>query len=148
MPNKKQHRQVSSVVGGAAAALYCYSKERQVGHTLIWVLGGYLGGRLVGSLPDFLDRPTSPNHRGLGHAVVPNVILISASWSRARDLIKYLDEHAERFKDEDSLKGLLFEFGCYLACGMIVGVFVGHLAHLAADFCTPKGLPLISGKFE
>ncbi len=143
MPDKEKHRQISATTGAFSAYLYAYAHEQDLFKAILNGLGGYLGGAFVASLPDKIDIPTSPNHRGIGHGVAPNALVLSQIWRPLLDLSNYLNDRADEFDKKEFLADAIVAIACRIASGFVVGMLVGYPAHLVADARTPKRLPLI-----
>lgn len=123
--NAKQHL----MIGGLAGAGFCL-----LNHSLRtredpdiefdWVeLATYVGiGMACASLPDWLEPATSPNHRAFFHSLT------------AAGLVSFgaFGPHSEEMDPKAQVA--------------IKAVAVSYLTHLAADFTTPKCLPLIHPK--
>lgn len=80
-------------------------------------------GGLASDLPDLVDPPDSPRHRGVGHALVPATSSLGWTWYRSRD---------------ETLPPWLRE--------TMQDAAVGVASHLVADGFTPDGIRLICGK--
>jgi len=139
----------AAAIAGVGVSVY-RSREESDYERLLEVLGGLLGGCLGGVLPDLLDLPTSPNHRGLAHGGVAVVALVKRNSMGA---VQRLRESADAFRHAAQDLSLspqvrkeyaLREALCRLAAGFVVGVQAGYLSHLALDLFTPRGLPPIS----
>jgi len=115
---------VGAVGGGVYSAVRQYeaAKDRPAEDfdvsEVIWdsVKGGAVGA-VAGALPDVLEPPLSPNHRGFFHSMP----FLAALGVAAALLIGG--------RSKTALLGLLFSF------------LVGYGPHLWADGRTPQGLP-------
>lgn len=150
MSDGRFHRKVGTAVG-VGAALYC-AREQQFSHVVIEAIGGGFAGNLGARLPDIIDPPTSPRHRSIGHGMVPVAAAGSVALSALADLQKTLRTEADRRAELRSaststaqeLWHLLLELLCRLGAGAIPGFVAGYASHVALDFCTPAGLPLLA----
>ena len=137
MPNRDRHVKTGMLVGGPAAALMAAQNTSDGADIVLETIGGIVGGYIGGRLPDIVDPPTSPWHRGIGHAVVPvsgggiqafNRVPEYQAWLRAKSL-----ELSREGRDLEAV-------ACLLASGAIVGLAAGYLAHLIEDSRTESGL--------
>jgi len=114
---------VGAVGGGVYSAVRQYeaAKDRPAEDfdvsEVIWdsVKGGAVGA-VAGALPDVLEPPLSPNHRGFFHSVP----LLAVPVFGATLLLR---------RSKTVLSGLFFSF------------LVGYGSHLCVDGNTPQGLP-------
>ena len=127
------------MVAGAGTAAALGLQERPLDLALE-VLGGAIGGRLLSRLPDILDPPNSPRHRGIGHGILPAggsslfyMSKLPLMQSRLRELA---DDHAAT----DPLLAVLLR----VAAGVVAGALGGFASHLLLDAQTPAGLPWIA----
>ena len=140
MPNRREHIEVGAVAGALVALLR--SDAQDSGELLLEVAGGALGGALGGRLPDILEPPTSPGHRGVAHAIIPVAAagsfvvsrLPGASVPRPRAMERQGVQH-----DGTPASSL----GERFLSGLAVGGAVGYASHLLMDSTTPRGLPLL-----
>lgn len=91
------------------------SPEEISGRLLLASVGGFIGS----TIPDIIDPPTGPNHRGLGHGVVTGA---AGVYTCTKLNNKTENPYAKAF---------------------IKGTGVGAISHLALDSTTPKGIPFI-----
>jgi membrane-bound metal-dependent hydrolase YbcI (DUF457 family) len=116
------------------------------------VVGGTLGGMLGIILPDIFEPATTPNHRGVAHAVVPMAAVGVALWKIAGNWQDRLRTKADEFKwraanePNDFLRFVysIAEFVLRALSGAIAGVIGGYASHLALDAMTPAGLPWLA----
>lgn len=150
MPNFMEHERIAGLSGAGAAAYEARQQELPV--MLAEIFGGYMGGKIGGRVPDLIDPPTSPNHRSIGHGVIPNGTLFVKTFEFATDLRRNIRQWAAEAKarserSEDPVEAII-QFGLYMllhfVAGMIAGMPAGHISHLLADSMTKKGLPLIA----
>jgi hypothetical protein len=110
---------------------------------------GSVCGGLVGSLvPDVIDPPTNPNHRGVGHAAIPQIgamlaILVLALIVRNVSVEMADDVRKEREGSTSFWEGLGYLFVEVLlgfAAEFLIGFIGGNVSHLISDATTPKRL--------
>lgn len=151
MPNGKVHRQVG-IVAGAGVALVNTREADSAADRLLELLGGALGGILGAKIPDIIDPADTPNHRDIGHGLLTALKLGTVCW---QELPKWqnkcrLSAEAYRAKaaaTQDGVAAFFYELVAALLialAGALAGVYGGCASHLAMDFCTPKGLPLLA----
>lgn len=123
--NGKQHRQIGAVVGaGYTVVKYLWEKQDNPDLEFPWgdlVINTGVGFAL-GSLPDWIEPATSPNHRKFFHSIAAG----TGVWYGA------FGKHTEEW-DEDLKKWLQ-------ACA------VAYLSHLAADSTTARSIALLHPK--
>jgi len=140
--------------GGCAGAAFAFLKvpENAAGaQKFAELLGGILGGLAGARLPDIVDPPTNPNHRGLGHGVIPVAIVATKyqmSLSQNQEDCRHFA--AEQWRASQSapteLDRYIFNtlgFIGFLVSGLAAGLLAGYVSHIALDATTPKSLPLI-----
>ena len=150
MPNQGEHSAVGAFAGATTAGLFAVAANQRPLDALIEAIGGGLAGTAGGRIPDCIDPPIHPNHRGVGHAVITSggtctAILASIpKWQR--ELRRCSLELRESRAVETSFLGktilLTLELMCLLVSGGLVGLPAGHASHLLCDAGTAKGLPL------
>jgi LexA-binding, inner membrane-associated putative hydrolase len=150
MPNRKVHVVTSSTLG-AAYALY-KAGEQPEPRRLSEALGGFVGGFAGGRLPDVLDPPTTPNHRGRAHsftAVATVMKLSTQELDRWQDTCRcwaddfHLRQSALPLDSLERFTLQIAEFACRLLAGFLAGLLAGCFVHLALDACTPCCLNVI-----
>lgn len=115
------------------------------------IAGGALGGAVGGLGPDWVDPPTSPFHRGVGHSAAISCVMTGLASRRIDAWQAWLREEAARFRCLQNVvvDPLLRAFHgiCYVLICLVSGALVGFLAgwgsHLALDFGSVRSLPLI-----
>lgn len=150
MPNRKTHVTVGAIAG-CTHALYRARNEKPF-HLLLEALGGLVGGYIGGRFPDIVDPPTSPNHRSIGHGVLPNATLSTIYYAQLGDWQRRCREQANkhRLKQKQAqsiwshVKHGFLGALCRIFSGFLSGFAAGHTSHLALDMTTPRRLPLIS----
>lgn len=148
--NRPAHDLVGAAAG--AAASYYFARNQSDGDRFLEIIGGSIGGIVGSRLPDVIDPPTSPNHRSLGHGVVPVGCTAYAVWELLERSQAALRAKADDLRnDRDGLDGELRKLGsqllewlCRILAGMVMGVVGGYASHLALDVTTAKGLPLVA----
>lgn len=133
MPNRDTHVAVGVLIG-VATALY-FSRDQESDHQLAEALGGAVGGYVGGRLPDVLDPPFSPWHRSFAHGglAVSGLGLLQLGGVR----------QGCRAQASQCVPGDLQAFFLHFLAGFATGVKAGYVSHLALDFRTPRGLPLL-----
>ena len=139
MPNRKTHERVGMVTGMVAASVFV--PEQPGWYSAASILGGLLGGKGGGLLPDRLDLPTSPNHRGPAHGVLPVGTVLKALGQGYLSLFTQLVELAE-LEPADRNGSINWDKVLYLfLAGLMAGFAAGYGSHLLLDLGTPMGLP-------
>ena len=145
------NRDVHIPVAAVAAFADLPFADRQEELSAAEIVGRLVGGVVGGRLPDVIDPPTHPGHRGVGHAIVPAVaamILVvrmipdlqTVLRTRAADLRRRADLAPAEERWPLQLQALVTEF----VLGAIVGLPAGYASHLALDATTPAGLPWLA----
>lgn len=150
MPNRNLHVPVGALSGLSAALAAPMTWH---GSYSVEVISALAGGVLGGRLPDMIDPPDSPRHRGFGHSITAAVIMgagLSDWLMTLRTQINALDSEADKYRmngysvpEEVAWRLLLFR----AEYGFCIGLGAGWLSHLAMDGCMPDGLRLINSKF-
>ena len=145
MPNRDVHRPVSAAAGTAWALLQAEKAEPL--HVCLEGFGGYLGGLAGAALPDVIDPPTSPHHRGVGHGVLSVGAAIRYGYQPMQDLVVSLRAKGRELAEDDSdpWKDIGAAI-CFIGAGFLNGALAGYVAHLAMDSGTKFGLPLVCQK--
>ena len=127
MPCRENHLKVGALVGAVGGGVYSAvrqyesvkdnpSREFDVAEVIWDSAKGGAAGAFAGAIPDILEPPATPNHRGFFHSVpLLAVIVFAVTLLLARS--------------KTALLGLLFSF------------LVGYGSHLWTDGNTPQGLP-------
>lgn len=150
MPNRKVHVATSTFAGAFFASNQ--AAQQPAVHQLIESIGGIIGGWVGGRLPDLIEPPTSPNHRGSAHsfAVVGGLIKVGndslGTWQER--LREKADELAVQRAGlpADSLSRPLYalaEVLCRLLAGLLAGLTAGYVTHLMLDAGTPRSLRIV-----
>jgi len=149
MANRDTHVAVGSVCGAGLA--YYRSEGQSPADQFLASIGGALGGWLGARFPDFVDVPLSPNHRSHAHSFAGAVgisakakeMLLNWESDLRRRLQDVRTRKANAATDWDRMYLGLMEILLQIGLGILSGLIAGHLSHLALDFCTPGGLPLV-----
>lgn len=156
MPNREIHRPVAAVLGTGYSGYRAYHRHRQqptpAAFIIAEALGGFAGGWIGGALPDLIDPPTSPNHRHFGHGVATvagAVVWTAEALARLQEKLRHKADELRRDRlrlqnDFERLVSEVAEFLLRFVAGLFDGLIAGYVSHLALDFCTPTGLPLIA----
>lgn len=147
--NGKYHQSVG-FVGGGITAWYLASGQ-SAADRLIETIGGAVAGVAGAKAPDWIDPPTSPRHRSLGHGLIPIGTLASWAISNLRGWQESLRSEAialqaELRAESCGLRRVLLQLGilgCLLAAGAIGGFILGYLSHVVLDATTPTSIPWI-----
>lgn len=117
MAARNTHLAIAAIAGVAVYGIYkTVKKERW---TLEGVCGAFCLGGFAGILPDMLEPANNPNHRAFFHSIV-----LPASFL-------FRDKIYNKLGLSDKAKR-----NCNI-------VLAAYFSHLALDFLTPKGLPLL-----
>lgn len=123
--NGKQHRQIGAVCG-AGYTVAKYSFDKQDNPELDFPLGEFILntgiGYLLGSLPDWIEPATNPNHRQFFHSLTAAVGVGYGAFGK----------HTETWSDE--VKKL------------IQAIALAYISHLVADSSTAKGIAIFHPK--
>ena len=149
MPNAKEHKQIAQVAGLVTALIRARDQKELA--ILIEGVGGFFGGRLGGLIPDLIDPPINPNHRSVGHGVLPNLTVGLLAFNRLDDWQRWFRDFATeqldlRERATDAFEQILRTVAwavCHFIAGAIAGYLAGHTSHLILDAGTPRSLPVI-----
>lgn len=94
------------------------------GRCLFKVVKAAAVGYAVGTIPDIIDVPVSPRHRGVAHAVAPATVVLHWGWKRSLN---------------PTLQPWVRE--------LVQDAIIGTASHLGADALTPAGLNLLTRGF-
>lgn len=121
MANAAQHATLGMIAGGSTYLLMCkrYDRQRDFGELLL--CAGV--GLLAAGLPDLIEPASTPHHRQRAHSVSAASLLVKLVISAFSDRNQAFDEFNKI---------------------LLSAAIVGYLSHLAADGCTPRGLPLLN----
>lgn len=145
MPNRKTHVN-TGMLAGALASLVVQTKNGQL--NVPEFAGTILGGTAGGRLPDVVDPPDSPNHRGFGHSPASALGLCGiteAAILKLRKTLSPLLSHADRYiaTGYEIPSELAVKIAAYrLLIGFATGVSAGNISHLLLDSSTPAGIKL------
>lgn len=146
--NRKAHVTIGTTCALATVAFNKDVKDENMFQQIVGLaIGGYLGARA----PDIIDPPTSPNHRSIGHGIIPTSFGLSKVWDNvAPEWETYFRKKASDYRNKyetepDPLKKIMLWichqfFSCLVwACK---GFVIGYGSHLVCDFSTKKSLPV------
>jgi len=146
MPNRGVHGAAGVLVGGGGAWLS--SKGAQNADPFLEIVAGAVFGWAGGVLPDVLDPPDSPNHRGVAHGLAAAALLASVPW---KECAQHWRDEAARHRalavdpmlaNERTWHELAAIF-CSVLAGAHIGLPCAYGSHLALDSGTPRSLPLV-----
>lgn len=124
--NGKQHKQIGAVCG-AGYTVIKYIIEKQDNPELAFSWGDLLIntgiGYFFGSLPDWIEPATSPNHRKIFHSLAIGLGVRYGAFGK----------HTKAWPEEVKKP--------------VQATALAYLSHLAADFTTAKSIPFIHPKF-
>lgn len=118
MSNRLEHMVTGFCVGGLIYALMAHEPGQPVDWNKTAVYAGVGAG--VAAVPDILEPPTSPRHRGIAHSASGGVFVLS--------LAKKLMENPNITPEGKRAIAVLA---------------AGYISHLVLDAETPAGLPLM-----
>ncbi len=147
MPNFKEH----DYMGNGAGLIYGLNRvlENPSIHGMVESVGRYCGCKAGIHLPDKIDVPMSPNHRGTAHSLFvigTGIYTIPEILARVSQICREKVQHHEQIAmlagDQTTyiLNKIAAIFWSFLN-GFIAGLPVGYVVHLIQDFLTPKSLP-------
>jgi membrane-bound metal-dependent hydrolase YbcI (DUF457 family) len=138
MPDRQQHSSFGALTGVAvASAGVCSGRSG-------WFAAAAVAGGLAGSsLPDRIDPPLFPGHRGFGHSLIFFVFLVVVM------LIAYrcLSDRETRYDSCPSNRPTLERLIAEVVPGFSAGLVAGLSSHLMADATTPSGIRLFCRGF-
>ncbi len=143
MPRIKEHIKTSSSIGAISAGVWSHKHGDNAFEIICSILGGYVGGKVAAGWPDVIDRPTSPNHRSIGHGILPNFVLVKSQRNNFFVCLNALQKQVDDFKKNNTLQYIILAFVSKFIWGFIIGIVFGYGTHLLTDFSTDRGLPII-----
>ena len=149
MPNRPIHLAAAIPAGTIMAA----HKARSFNglQYLSEVAGGALGGTIGGLGPNWVDPPTSPGDRGIGHSAAVSCVLTGPAYQRIDTWQAWLRHEAAKLQRLQNVTidplvrafyGMCYAVICVLS-GAIAGFVAGWGSHLVLDFGTARSLSLI-----
>ena len=145
------NRPVHTVAGISAAIVQLLADEDAAKLPLAEVLGRIVGGAWGSRGPDLIDPPTSPSHRGVGHAIVPVLIAfvliarVMPEWQQAlRSHAAAAHAQAAALPPGERWSYQCTAAACEFLLGLVIGAPAGYASHLLLDATTPAGLPLLT----
>lgn len=162
MPGYETHKAVGSAVGMMYSA---YEAKDQTPLNLIAeVIGGTLGGKAGGVLPDVIEPAISSWHRSTAHSATAAGAVAYAARTIVLDWEKFWREKGNEFHNRatkmvpsplqpnvsisvptDPLTQFFFtvaELVCHLLAGLANGFAAGYVSHVALDTFTPRSVPM------
>jgi hypothetical protein len=137
----------SSFVGTITA--FRMSESQPSDHRLHEVVGGFLGGLAGGRLPDVLEPPLNPNHRGFAHSVTATATILKAGQEYLECAQQWLRERADSLEARAALLPAnsvvaallrLIATLCRIAAGFLAGLAAGYVTHVVLDAFTPRSV--------
>lgn len=154
MPNAATHKTLGAVTG-LAATHYCvtpllHPEEEENGKPTL-LLTGLAAGGLGGRIPDLLDPPIHPNHRGFCHSVLAGCVAVGGAIVTVKALnFLYKQAHQTpttrtrpKRTGASGAKSLGISLQQAAIGAALLAVLVAIASHLIADSGTPDGLPLV-----
>lgn len=154
MPNAAAHKALGAVSGMAASNYYVtpflrLEDEENGKPTLL--LTGLVAGGVGGRIPDLLDPPIHPSHRGFYHSVVVGSLALGGAIVTVKALEHLYQRYCQTSTRSQGAQttaqpnGMLSGISLKEAAvgAVILALLAGILSHLVADSGTPKGLPFL-----
>ena len=136
MSCRDEHDTCGVIAGLAAACVNALADGRAP--TVGELCGGGLAGLVGSRIPDWLEPPSSPRHRGPWHSVTFSGVGSAVVVPKAVALQRAAFARAETRASDDPAEAFLLN----VLGGAATGLVAGHLSHLVLDGGTPAGLPL------
>lgn len=151
MPSTKTH----AIIGTGAGSLVAFlaSQDLPPEARMAISIGGALGGRAGGRVPDALEPAIHSWHRSFFHSAAVGAGVFQTTRVPVMELVNNLLKRAAAIRQQRRELGSghpdhtilwLQEFGLYFYSGLLIGLPVGYLSHLIADLGTDRGIPLIA----
>jgi hypothetical protein len=162
VPDCKTHQCVGAMAGAFDA--WYQARGRANADLLIETIGGAFGGCVGGMLPDILEPADSSWHRDVGHSVAVGGGVLALRATLA-ELAQHCRNNAQRraiqmvtvpatnplfpapVDPPTQLLRSLAELFWRLLAGFLNGLSAGYASHLMLDATTPRGIPLLAGRF-
>lgn len=146
MPNRVVH-ELAGVLAGAGGA-WLSSKGARNADPFLEIVGGAIAGYAGGVVPDVIDPPDSPNHRGIAHGLAAAALVASVPWNEcAQDWRDEAARHRALAADPMLAKERTWHELAAIFCGLLAGAHIGlpcaYGSHLALDGVTPRSLPVV-----
>lgn len=154
MPNAAAHKALGAVSGMAASNYYVMPflrpEEEENGKPTL-LLAGLVAGGVGGRIPDILDPPIHPSHRGIYHSVLAGCVAVGGTVLTVKALKHLYQRHCQTRTRTQGLQTTVQSSGTpsgislkqAAAAAAILAVLAGIISHLLADSGTPKGLPFV-----
>jgi membrane-bound metal-dependent hydrolase YbcI (DUF457 family) len=149
MPNRDVHLSAGAAAGTTYATYLAWDQPGP--HVVAEAIGGVVGGIVGGLLPDWIDTPDSPHHRGEAHSLsITGAVgyFVSDQLPEWQSSLRNKAEHYARMHAA-STAGLpqvgyaILEFLFRFLAGALAGFLAGYGSHLALDSLTPSSLPIL-----
>lgn len=146
MPDRTAHYS-AGLVAAVAALPVCrirLQSDLTVSERLGCVYFSLLGSRL----PDLIEEPDGPDHRGFFHSILCGALLSAGSTWMVAELDRELARISQKISQycDDYLQipiELIQQWSlCRLAISCLTGLTFGYESHLVLDGMTQKSLPL------
>lgn len=138
MPNRVVHRTTGAAAGLAISLVETQGAPRE--KRTVEVIAAMAGGVAGAAAPDWIDPPTSPNHRSMGHSIVIAGGGLGVAISNV-DIWRAALQSRAAASFSEGRTGAGYSY--LIASGLLTGFIVGYASHLILDAGTPKGLPLV-----
>ncbi|MGH9515394.1 MAG: hypothetical protein ACRD3P_06915 [Terriglobales bacterium] len=142
------------------------AKDQSSSNLIAEMIGGTVGGKGGGLLPDILEPAISSWHRETAHCATTAVAVAGAARTVVLDWEKFWREKGQEFHNRavapkmvpnplqpnmsisapsDPWTRLLFTFAelfCHFLAGLANGFAAGYVSHIALDTFTPRCVPM------
>ena len=149
MSNKQTHVTVGTLAGCGLAAYR--AREQEPLSMLLEVIGGGVGGKIGGQLPDVFEPASWPGHRQLAHSAAAGAVIWASAykqlerwenWCRSQALNYQRERNHSALSQIEKFLCMLMELLLHIAAGVLFGLVAGYLSHLALDW-RKSGLPIL-----
>ena len=148
MPNRRTHQIAGGGAGSILAGIWSAHMTDNLHPTT--AAGCILGGLLGAAIPDSVDPPNSPKHRGTGHSIALASIISGGCLKTLPELILYAREEQRvinAYIHQGYQSPLVNVFRLHVALltiGIIAGIPAGLISHLVLDSESPDGIRLLN----
>lgn len=150
MPNGATHQVLGAMTGVTTANRFIVpmlQPDEEEAGTPALVGASLVAGGVGGTVPDLLDPPVHPNHRGLYHSVAMGCLVAGGAVLTLKALRRKAGSARASSQVRDKRRAANDGSGITakeaLIGGALLALLVGVLSHLVADSGTPSGLPLV-----